>query len=162
MPGAPLWERALAEGRLIELDDVVGSAAYGSAGQMGTTNLVPDGMEIPDLMSTFASFVREVYDARTYGDLLLRAGLKNERPGPDVLGMLDVRKAKIIGRTLWWYLRHEDPHVRRLPFRLLGAHARGRAPMIDELIFHLALFKSLRSFYYQAADACDRAARLAA
>jgi radical SAM superfamily enzyme YgiQ (UPF0313 family) len=162
MPGAPLWARARREGRLRDLPGVVGSAAFGSVEAMGTTNLAALGQPTADLMRGFAGLVRDVVDPDYFSNLILRAGAYARQPrDPAMWRLLNGRTAVIVARTLRWYLTHPEPRVRRMPLRLLGAFARGRHPMLDEIVFHLALYKHLRTFYLAAAERCEAAAERA-
>ncbi len=161
MPGAPLWDRARREGRLHDLPDIVGSAAHGGADAMATTNLAHDRLATAELMTRFAQLVRTIYHPDAYGDALLCATGRASRQRLPPLALLNAKTARIVARTLAWYVRHPDPAVRRLPRRLLGAWALGRAGLLDELVFHLALYKHLSIFYADAARACAAAARVA-
>ncbi len=159
MPGAPLWDRARAEGRVHTLDDVVGSAAHGAAAHMGSTNLVHPRLAEDELLSRWARLVRRIYAPRAFGDALLKATARARRQRTPPLALVNVRTARIVARTLAWYARHADPEVRRLPVRLLGAWALRRAGLLEELVFHLALYKHLHTFYGEAASAAEAAAR---
>jgi len=158
MPGAPLWDRARREGRVRDLPDIVGSAAYGSVEAMPTSNLVHDTLTAPELLTRWATMVRDIYHPDAYGDALLVACGRASRQRLPPLSLMSARTARIVARTLAWYLRHPDAAVRRLPRRLLGAWASGRAGNLEELVFHLALYKHLSTFYAQAASACEAAA----
>lgn len=162
MPGAPLWERARAEGRVEDLDDVVGSAAHGASSHMGTTNLQHPSLSRGELLSRWARLVRQIYAPRAFGDALLKATARARRQRTPPLSLINVRTARIVARTLGWYARHPDPEVRRLPARLLGAWALRRAGLLEELVFHLALYKHLHTFYGEAASAAEETARVGA
>ncbi|MCC6625490.1 MAG: B12-binding domain-containing radical SAM protein, partial [Deltaproteobacteria bacterium] len=159
MPGAPLWDRARREGRVRALPDIVGSAALGPVEAMPTTNLVHDTLPHDELLTRWADTVRAIYHPDAFADALLVACARGSRQRLPPRGLINARTARIVARTLSWYLRHPDPAVRRLPRRLLGAWALGRAGNLEELVFHLALYKHLSTFYTAAADACDAAVR---
>jgi hypothetical protein len=75
------------------------------------------------------------------------------------MALVNVRTARIVARTLRWYVLHPNPAVRRMPFKLLGAWALRRAGLVEELVFHLALYRHLSEYYAEAAAACEAAAR---
>ncbi|HVJ92895.1 MAG TPA: radical SAM protein [Labilithrix sp.] len=158
MPGAPLYDRIKRERRLRVLHDVVGSNSLGSIESQGRTNIEPMGMTIPELMSGFGDFVERVYDPDAYGDRLLRSTAKGTRAHPNVLAALTKKNAKIIARMARWYVRHDDPAVRRLLLRVLGAAARRRGRGLEELVYHLVIYKHLRTFYSRAASSARAAA----
>jgi len=158
MPGAPLWERARREGRVLELPTVVGSAAYGTSEALGTTNLAPVGFTVPALMRYYADFVESIYDPDFFTELLLTAHRRHQPPYRKVWNLLNVRTAKVLRKVLSWYVTHSDPRVRRMPRRLIGAFLTGKVPHLDELAFHLALYRHLSVFYADAAESARRAA----
>ncbi len=158
MPGAPLWARAGKEGRVIDLPTVVGSAAYGTSEALGTTNLAPIGFSVSELMEHYADFVETIYDPDFFTELLLTAHRRHEPPFRKVWGLLNVKTAKVLGRVLSWYVAHPDARVRRMPVRLIGAFLIGKVPHLDELAFHLALYRHLSVFYTHAAESARRTA----
>jgi radical SAM superfamily enzyme YgiQ (UPF0313 family) len=159
MPGAPLWERARAEGRLVDLPDVVGSAAHGGASHMGMTNLVHPRLSRAELLTRWARLARAIHDPDVWSDALLVATGRASRQKAPPMALVNVRTARIVARTLRWYVLHPNPAVRRMPFKLLGAWALRRAGLVEELVFHLALYRHLSEYYAEAAAACEAAAR---
>lgn len=158
MPGAPLYDRIKREGRLRVLPSLVGSNSMGSLAAQGTTNIVPKDISLPSLMNGFGAFVRRVFAPDAYTDRLLRATARATREPPSVVGALNWKVTKIIGRTVQWYVRHSDPEVRRMLPRVLSAALRRRGAGLEELIYHLVIYKHLRAFYFETADVTERAA----
>lgn len=162
MPGAPLHERIVKEGRLRVLPTLVGSNAEGSLAAQATTNITPMKLTIPALLGGFSSFVRRVYAPRAYTDrLLLGHGLGRQAPA-SLRRALSWSNAAIVARTVRFYLLDGDPELRSMLLRVLGTAALRRGRNLEELLFHLAIYKHLRTFYFLAADEADRTAGLGA
>jgi radical SAM superfamily enzyme YgiQ (UPF0313 family) len=157
MPGAPLYERMKQEGRLRLLPAVVGSNALGTLEAQATTNIMPKRMNLPSLMSGFGGFVRRVFEPEAYGDRLLRSTARGRYAQPSVWAALNWKNAKIIARMVRWYVRDPDPKVRQLLARVLKAAAARRGEGLEELIYHLVIYKHLRTFYFQTAEMTERA-----
>jgi hypothetical protein len=161
MPGAPLYERIQREGRLRVLPDVVGSNSMGSLEAQGRSNVQPLSLALPSLLRGFSGFVRRVYEPGAYGDRLLASTARGLRPHPSVLKALHVKNTKIILRMVRWYASHEDRAVPRLLVRVLATGAARRGQGLEELIYHLVIYKHLRQFYFDTARVVDEAARSA-
>jgi hypothetical protein len=158
MPGAPLYQRITGTGRLRVLPSIVGSNSMGTLASQGETNIMPKDISLPALMSGFGAFVRRVYEPRAYGDRLLRSTARGSRAHPSVLSALNTKNFRIIARMLHWYLTGADDESRRMLARVLAAAAARRGAGLEELIYHLVIYKHLRTFYFDAADVAQRAA----
>jgi len=160
MPGAPLYERIRREGRLRVLPGVVGSNAMGTLSAQGASNIAPLSLGMHGLMRRFSDFVRRVYEPEAYAQRVLEASARGTRCAPSVLDGLTYKNAKIIARMVHWYLRNDDLRVRQVLARVLGAAALRRGRGLEELIYHLVIYKHLRTYYFETAE-ITRAAALA-
>lgn len=158
MPGAPLHERVVREGRLRVLPDVVGSAAFGGPSAQGLTNLEPLGMPLPSLMRGFGAFVERVFQPDAYGQRIVAALRRGNRSYPPVRQALTRRNLMIVWRTLEYYARCGDTQVQRMAVRIMGEVLRRRGRGLEEALFHLVIYKHLRQFYARAADISRAAA----
>ncbi|NBX37736.1 MAG: DUF4070 domain-containing protein, partial [Planctomycetes bacterium] len=157
MPGAPLYDRIVEEGRLLPLPGVVGSNSSGGLLAQGETNIAPAQMTVPELMRGYARFVRQIYGPTAYGDRLLRATARARRPQPSVVLALTRRNIRIIAKTARWY-GTQDTATRRMLARVLAEAARRKGAGLEELVYHLVIYKHLRTFYFDAADVAERSA----
>ena len=155
VPGTPLWERAAAEDRIIDLPDIVGSAAQGTMEAIGLSNLVPRGQGEADVLRSFAWLVRQIYDPLRFGERLILATKRGSRRRPSPIDAFSIRKLKIVQRTMKWYLTHPDKNVRALLKRVLAAFAGRKIQGLEEILFHLAVFKHFLTFYEEAADIAE-------
>jgi hypothetical protein len=153
-----LYERAKREGRLRVLPGVVGSNSMGSLPAQATSNLSPVGLELPELVRGFGAFVRRVYAPVAYGDRLLASTARGSRAYPSVVKALHAKNVGTILRMMRWYLEQSDPEVRRLLVRVLAAGALRGGRGLEELIYHLVIYKHLRTFYFDAARLTEKAA----
>jgi len=159
MPGAPLWERARREGRLRELDGIVGSGAHGDARAQGRSNLVPRGLSQAALFEGFARVVDAIYAPEAYGARVLAAIDRGAPDGwPRVAPMLTKKNALAVARTVRWYLTEADAPSRRMLARVLGGVAARRLRGLEEALFALVTYRHLRRFYGEAAAAAREAA----
>lgn len=158
MPGAPLHDRVKREGRLRVLPSVVGSNALGSLLSQGSSNIAPRTLGLAPMMRHFSNFVRRVYEPEAYTERLLRGSAHAAHTAPSVIAALNWKNIKIIGRMLLWYLRNEDPRVRRLMGRVLWAGLLRRGRGLEELIYHLVIYKHLRTYYFETAEVTQAAA----
>ena len=150
MPGAPLYERAKAEGRFKVLPDVVGSGAYGALSTRTVTNFVPKNMTEQELMDGFARVVRRVYDPQAYGDRLLKGSAKGRKPQPSTVQALHLHNVAVVLRTVRYFLTKADAGSRKFFFRILGAMVARGFRGFEELFFHIVIYKHLREFYIDA------------
>ncbi|MCC6749936.1 MAG: radical SAM protein [Deltaproteobacteria bacterium] len=157
MPGAPLHARAEAEGRLLALPEVVGSGALGSLAAQGRTNLVHRGLDERALLRGFAAFVRRVYDPAAYGERLLVARGRGSRELPSPWSVLTWGNLKAFARLFAHYLRRSDAAERRMVAHVLASTLRAGGQGLDEVLFHLVIYKHLREFYTAAAEVAERA-----
>ena len=150
MPGAPLYERAKAEGRFKVLPDVVGSGAYGAVSTRGVTNFTPKRMTEQALMDGFARVVRGVFDPQNYGDRLLAGTGKGLKPQPSTVQALHWNNILVVGRTVRYFLFQADAGSRKFFLRVMGAIIARRFRGFEELFFHIVIYKHLRHFYLDA------------
>ncbi len=151
MPGAPLYERAKAEGRFKVLPDVVGSGAYGAVATRGLTNLVPKNMTEAELLAGFSRVVRGVFDPQAYGDRLLKGTALGRLPQPSTVQALHWNNILVVARTVRYFLFQADAGSRRFFLRVMGAIVARGFRGFEELFFHIVIYKHLRHFYLDAA-----------
>jgi radical SAM superfamily enzyme YgiQ (UPF0313 family) len=158
VPGAPLYERVKAEGRIKALPDVVGSGAFGAPSSQGLTNLIPKNMSEQALMQGFARVARAVYAPRAFGDRLIRGLAKGRRRHPSTLKALHPHNIAVLLRTSFFYLAQADPESRGMFLRVMRAVVARRFQGLEEFIFHIVIYKHLRQFYFDAASTAEAAA----
>ena len=158
MPGAPLYDRAKREGRLRLLPDTVGSGALGTVEAQATTNLMPKKLGLPALHGGYSQLVRRVFAPEAYGTRILMATARGTRGYPPIRKSLSARNFRTVARTLAYYLRDADGPSRRMLLRVLLTLAARRGRAFEEIIYHLVIYKHLRTYYDDAARAAETAA----
>lgn len=155
MPGAPLYERAVSEGRFKSLPDVVGSGAYGALSTRSVTNLTPKKLSEAELMAGFTRVVRGVFDPKNYGDRLLKSTALGLRPQPRTLDAVHWNNIAVVARTTVYFLTKADAGSRKLFLRVLGAMVARGFRGFEELFFHVVIYKHLREFYIDSPLSAD-------
>jgi nucleotide-binding universal stress UspA family protein len=158
-PGTPLHERVAREGRLREVADIVGSGAIGTLEAQALTNIKPTRIDEATQLSLTARFLRRVYAPDAVADRLIQGVERSRKTFPPVLDTVSAAGLKAIAKTTAYYVTHSEPRMRKHVRRILGYLATHRLRGLDELIYHLVIYKHMYEYYHQAADLCDAAAR---
>lgn len=154
VPGTTYHERMTAAGRLVPLRNGYVAGQAGSLDSLLTTNVRPDAMSREQLLDGYRAFVRSIYEYDAYADRVLGALELGEYPELDGATPEDVWDAKeILARTFVHYVVRGDGESRRFFRRFIRFLLKHRFRRVDETIFHLVIYKHLREFYRQAADA---------
>jgi radical SAM superfamily enzyme YgiQ (UPF0313 family) len=152
MPGAPLYERALAEDRLRKLPGVVGSGAMGGLASQATTNLPPAGMSTETMLRGFGQLLRRVYDPDAFARRVIAGVARGTVRQPSFVDGVHRKNLTTVARTVKFYMLEADPRSRAMFLRVLATIVRRRLNGFEELFYHLVIYKHLRQFYYQAAQ----------
>lgn len=153
VPGTPYHERMLREQRLVPLKNRYVGGQAGSLDSLLVTNVEPKNMTHEELIDGYRRLARTLYEYDNYADRIiafLSAGEMPDLSPTDLRRIWQVRA--ILERTLRYYLGGGEKR-RRFFLRVVRHLIRTRLHRADEAIFHLVIYKHLRTFYFKAADA---------
>jgi radical SAM superfamily enzyme YgiQ (UPF0313 family) len=153
VPGTAYHERMKREERLVPLRNRYVGGQAGSLDSLLVTNVEPRNMSHDALIAGYRRLSRTLYQYDDYADRViafLEAGEMPDLSPTDLRRMWQVRG--ILKRTLGYYLGG-DVERRRFFWRIARHLVRTRLHRADEAIFHLVIYKHLRTFYLKAADA---------
>jgi radical SAM superfamily enzyme YgiQ (UPF0313 family) len=154
VPGTAYHERMQSAGRLVALrTEYVGGQA-GSLDTLPITNVAPVHMTRDELSTELRAFARDLYSYDAYAERLIRFLELGERPELGRFDLGDVWAAKgILARVFKHYVVDGDGESRRFITRVAKHLVKSRGRRLDEAVFHLVIYKHLREFYRQCAEA---------
>ncbi|MFH2007933.1 MAG: radical SAM protein [bacterium] len=158
-PGTPLYERVEREGRLRKVADIVGSGAIGTLEAQALTNIRPTRLDEATQLSLTARFLRRVYAPEAVAERLILGVERSRKRSPPIFETISAAGLKAILKTTAYYVTHREPRMRKHVQRILTYLATHRLRGLDELIYHLVIYKHMYEYYHRAADLCDAAAR---
>lgn len=155
IPGTPLYNRIVAEHRLVPLPFLLGSVAIGGdKGSFNTTNIVPRSYSKAELDKKFCEVLRKLFTPQAFGDRLLKAFGQEVGPKYSGLAGITMRNLKIAAKMTFYYLT-ADADTRKLFFRVIHSYLTGRSKNLGEIMFHLGAYIHLRKFYNNLADTIE-------
>ena len=147
MPETALFEQMRTAGRLRKLPSVMGGAGLGDRYSGPTTNIVSSGLPEHELNSRFAVFLHEMFSPKSFDLLIHGIGRKVPNRALSTWPPITWNYLKTLFRTLGYYLFNRDRELRALFLKVLFNGISGRANNLDELLFHLVIYKHMKIFY---------------
>jgi radical SAM superfamily enzyme YgiQ (UPF0313 family) len=154
VPGTEYHRRMSDARRLIPLRNGYVAGQAGSLDSLPVTNVAPLNMTMDELVTGFRRFCGDLYEPDAYADRIiesLRLGTRAE-PGGNHWGDLWASR-DLVGRMLKFFAWDGDAANKRVFRRIVQHLIRTRFHRTEEALMHILLYKHLREFYRQAAEA---------
>ena len=149
IPGTPLHERLLREGRLI--DDKTGGIT-GAAESLTHTNIKPAKMSLEELVSGYGRMARNIYGYDNFARRVInaiKAGAKNKIKGGGATGK---KELAAVLRLLRYYLLSPDPRRALMFIKVVSQTLMIDPGQLRTALMHLVVYKHLRLFYEKTTD----------
>ena len=147
MPETPLYDRVKKTDRLRPLPSVMGGAGMGDRIHGPTTNIHSAGLSDRELNARFAVFLDETFSPRAFSNVIHEIGRRVPNRPMSTWPSLTLDYVKTLLKTTAYYLFSGDRDLRSLFFTVLFSGISGRANNLDELLFHLVIYKHMKTFY---------------
>ena len=152
MPDTPLYEKIKKEGRLRELPELMGASGLGDHYMNYASNIVPKEMDEKERNALFATTLKKIFSPESYGQRIISAESKIKNRSLDTWPSMNAANTMAVLRTAKYYLFKTDWASKKMFFKVLGSFFLGKTTNLDELLFHLVIYKHLKTFYFNLAD----------
>jgi hypothetical protein len=155
VPGTPLYKRALDEKRFVRLPSIYGLTALSEEDIPKATNLVPQKMDEAELGENFARVLRKLLSPEFFRAKMVQYIESSSRDMKSSLPVFNGKTVMIVLRMLSFYLFRADRGTRKMFFQVLRVLLSHGLVSLDEAVFHLLVYKHMRTHYYRIADICE-------
>ncbi|MEE4244142.1 MAG: radical SAM protein [Kangiellaceae bacterium] len=151
LPGTPLFDKMQAQERVKELPMIMGNAATGDSEKAPSNNIIYQSNTYDELNKNFHDFLLELYTPENYTEFVLKGA--SREVGKSYSGWPNItwNNIKLLYRVIKFYLTAEKAD-RAIFTRFIGAYLKGQAKNIEELFFHLGIYKHHKEFYSKLAN----------
>ena len=155
VPGTPLYTRAVAEKRFLQLPSIYGLTALSEEELSKATNLIPQNMSEAELEKNFARILRKIFSPEAFRAKMVQYIHSNTRNMMSSLPSLNIKTVMVLMRLLSFYLFRADSKTRKMFFQVLQVLAANSMRNLDETVFHLLAYKHMQTHYYKIAAICE-------
>lgn len=152
MPDTPLYEKIQQQGRLRILPNVMGASGLGDNKTFFASNIEPQTINEKQRNKLFAEALKKIYAPQAYAERIINAEKYIRNRSYKTWPVLDMFHIKAVARTLFYYLFKADFATKKMFLKIIGSFLTGKTNNLDELVFHIIIYKHLRTFYYNLAD----------
>jgi len=157
VPGTPLYIALSDNERIRDLSSVIGAAALGDQQKGYASNIIAKGMNEEEINRQFAKVLRLIFEPSVYLKRILLTDSRSSSPPLSTLPPVNWSYIKIIARTAFYYLIKADSGQRSMFLKTLFAILTGHVKNVDEVLFHVVIYKHLRTMYNNLADLAESA-----
>jgi radical SAM superfamily enzyme YgiQ (UPF0313 family) len=147
LPGTPLYERMVKEGRLKNNE---AGGIRGSFNHLISTNITPLNMTDGDLAQGYRSLVARLYSYDNFAERIINAVKRGKHQEPRGRKRIRKKEFLILLRLLRYYLLSADTRRTRMFFRIIIKTLMHAPRRLETVLMHLVVYKHLSMFYEQA------------
>ncbi len=151
LPNTPLFERMQEEQRVKDLPIGMGSAATGDNRHDPSSNIIFQTDTEKELNINFCNFIRTIYQPETYTDFILKGSAKEQNSGFGGWPDINWNNIKLVSRIVW-HFSTTSKAKRKMLGRFMWSYITGKSKNIEELFFHLGIYKHMDIFYTKLAE----------